>query len=91
MGANAHLGHWMVKIITLSVVEQGLKYTDFRSLSSKESEMCQYFENFLISTKSIKDLIRADRQADFLLHIEATKNLLPLFTGGDWFNYQRWI
>ena len=53
------------------------------------SVLCQYFQNYIMSMQLIKDFIRVDRQADFLLHIEATKNLLPLFTGGDGLNYQR--
>ena len=61
----------------------------FADRCSRESEMCRYLQNYLLSMRLIKDFIRADRQADFLLHIEATKKLLPLFTGGDGMNYQR--
>ena len=51
--------------------------------------MCLYFENFINILGKIKKLIKADREADFLLHIEAVGELCPVFTGGDGVNYQR--
>ena len=63
--------------------------SNFDEYCSERSEMCKYFSNYLKCMQLIKDFIRADRQSYFLLHIKATKKLLPLFTGGDGLNYQR--
>ena len=85
----------MSKFILESITTTGSMYQLIDSLKqfgktcSEKSEMCTYFENFLVSMKLIKDFIRADREANFLLHIKATHDLLSLFTGGDGINYQR--
>ena len=61
----------------------------FEDNCAAKSEMCQYFLNYLKCMRLIEDFIRADRQADFLIHIKAVKELLPLFCGGDGVHCQR--
>ena len=61
----------------------------FTENCKRGSEICLYFENFIKIIQTIKKLIRADREADFLLHIQSVGELCVIFTGGDGVNYQR--
>ena len=38
---------------------------------------------------TIKNLVKADHQEDFLLHIKSVGDLLPIFLGCDGINYLR--
>ena len=59
----------------------------FTEKCKESSEICLFYENFIKIVQSIKCLIKSDREADFLLHINALGELLPIFTGGDGINY----
>ena len=61
----------------------------FTDSCKQESEMCLYFENYIKILDNIKQLIRSDREANFLAHIDAVGKLCPIFTGADGVNYQR--
>ena len=61
----------------------------FSNKCSVESEQCKYWENYLRIINTIKNLVRADREGDFLLHIKTVEELLPIFLGGDSINYLR--
>ena len=56
----------------------------------EESEMFRYWNNFLIMTSLMNDLIRADRCGDWHLHVKTVQKLLPIFHVMDRVNYARW-
>ena len=43
------------------------------------SEQCKFWEQFLYIISLIKDLIKADRNGDFLLHMQTVIDLCPVF------------
>ena len=47
------------------------------------------WENFLRIRKSISQLVKADREGDFLLHTQAVGDLNIIYTGGVGVHYQR--
>ena len=67
--------------------------TDFHNFilsRSKESELFKYWNNFLILTSLMNDLIRADRIGDWKLHIKTVHKLQPIFHVMSRSNYARW-
>lgn len=67
--------------------------SDFHSFIEtrcKESELFQYWNNFLILTTLMHDLIRADRTGDWKLHMSTIKKLQPIFHIMDRTNYSTW-
>ena len=43
------------------------------------SVVCKYFENCLYLISLVKNLVRADRDGEFILHMKTVGDLLPLF------------
>ena len=62
---------------------------EFTEKCSTDSEMCRYLENYIKIIGTIKQLIRSDREANFLQHIKIVGGLCTIFTGGDGVNYKR--
>ena len=68
-------------------------FTEFESFIQNTchiSENCKYFENYLYLISLVKNLVRADRNCEFLLHVKNVGELLPLFIGCDGINYVRY-
>ena len=65
-----------------------LAYDSFYKACANVTEMCRYWKNFLRISKSITQLVRADREGDFLLHTQAVGDLNVIVTGGDGVHYQ---
>ena len=68
-------------------------FTEFESFIQNTchiSENCKYFENCLYLISLLKNLVRADRNGEFLLHVKTVGELLPLFIGCDGINYVRY-
>ena len=68
-------------------------FTEFESFIQNIchiSENCKYFENCLYLISLVKNLVRADRSGEFLLHVKTVGELLPLFIGCDGINYVRY-
>lgn len=64
-------------------------FYEFSQKCSKQSNMCRYWETFLSMMKTIKNLVQADRDGDFLLHVKAVGDLRSIFFGGDGVHYIR--
>ena len=65
---------------------------DFDAFSvrcTQQSEMCLFWENFLKIVETVKNLIKSEREGDFLLYQKTVGDLLPIFTGGDGIQYVR--
>lgn len=63
---------------------------DFSQLNMERSEMCRYLEGFLSLVLLLKNLIRADREGNWQLHLKTVQQLLPVFHVFDRINYLRW-
>ena len=65
---------------------------DFRSFVIKRSEqspLFKYWSNVLTLIQLLRDIIRADRQGNWILHKNTVKKLLPIFMLFDRTNYVR--
>ncbi len=51
---------------------------NFSSECREESEMCRYFENYIKIIETIKNLVRAGRDGNFLLHIKTVGELCSI-------------
>ena len=58
--------------------------------NSEQSETFAYWNRFVQMVNLLKDLIRADREGNWPLHLKSLQSLLPLFAVCDRTNYLRW-
>ena len=56
----------------------------------EKSEICKYLAVFQEIFKCIKNLVAADRDGDWHLHVEAVRSAMPIFRGFDAINYIRY-
>ena len=63
---------------------------DFEDDCSSKSKQCKFWSNYLTIISMIKNLVRSDRDGDFLLHIKSIQDLCLVFLGGDRINYLRY-
>ena len=56
---------------------------------TQQSEICLFWKNFLKIVETIKNLIKSEREGDFLLYQKSVGDLLPIFIGGDGIQYVR--
>ena len=54
------------------------------------SETFCYWENFLKMVQQLKNLLRADRESNWNLHLHVVKEIMPMFSVCDRTNYLRW-
>ena len=55
-----------------------------------KSEQCQYLCTYQYIVQAIKNLVRSDRDGDFLLGVKSVQQLCPIFLGLDGINYLRY-
>lgn len=68
--------------------------SDFESFIVKrcsESELFSFWNNAIVMIGLAKNLVKADRTGDWLLHIDTVVKLQPLFHVLDRTNYARWL
>lgn len=74
-----------------SSIEPFLKdFNDFILMRSNESELYKYWNNVAILISLMLDLVRADRTANWQLHLETVEKCIPIFHCLDRINYTRW-
>ncbi len=56
----------------------------------KESETYKYWDGFIKLVYLLKDIIRADREGNWKLHLHTVQQILPIFAAFDCTNYLRW-
>lgn len=66
------------------------EFAQFRKKRSIESDLFKYWDIVLTLISIVRDLIRADREGNWLLHLETMKKLQPIFQAMDRINYARW-
>ena len=52
--------------------------------------MCKYWETFLSITRIIKNIIAADRDRNWELHVQSVEEFIPIFRAFDSINYLRY-
>jgi hypothetical protein len=62
----------------------------FTTEQSHQSETFAFWDIFVQMVALLKDLIRADREGNWELHLHSLQRLLPLFAACDRTNYLRW-
>lgn len=65
-------------------------FNGFRSDSRTKSETFEFWDRFVEMVGILRDLVRADREGDWNLHLRSVQAVLPLFAGCDRVNYLRW-
>lgn len=65
-------------------------FTDFKKTLSAKSETAKFWTEFIDMVHIVRDLIRADREGNWYLHLHTVQALLPLFCIFDRTNYARW-
>ena len=62
----------------------------FRSDGSNQSETFQYWNMFIALVALLRNLVRADREGEWSLHLNTVQSILPYFALFDCVNYLRW-
>ena len=62
----------------------------FSEECKKRSEVCKYWDGFIELTSMLHNLVAADRKGDWLGHLQAVQDLLPVFCEADCINYLRY-
>ena len=65
-------------------------FVSFKSSQSRKSETFAYWDHFVEMVYLLRDLIRADREGNWRLHLHTLKSLMSLFAVCDRTNYLRW-
>ena len=65
-------------------------FQDFLNRKNARSETHKYWDTFLNLLTLLNNLIRADREGNWELHLQTVQDLLPLFAVMDATNYLRW-
>jgi hypothetical protein len=56
----------------------------------KESKTFAYWDQFIEMVQLAKDIVRADREGEWHLHLHSVEAVLPYFAVFDSSNYLRW-
>ena len=65
-------------------------FHEFRREKMEMSETFTFWDRFIQMVGVLKDLVRADREGNWELHLNSVQAALPLFAGCDRINYLRW-
>ena len=64
-------------------------FNAFRSDIRINSETFAFWDTFVEMVSILKDLVRADREGNWQLHLQSIQSALPIFAGCDRINYYR--
>ncbi|KAJ8050924.1 hypothetical protein HOLleu_04307 [Holothuria leucospilota] len=65
-------------------------FDQFIDDARSSNETFKYWDTFIYLIQKVENLVRADRDGDLALHLQAVKALLPIFAAFDSTNYLRW-
>ena len=74
--------------ISSSKLLKGFEF--FCQSQSEISETICYWENFLKMVQQLMNLLQADRESNWNLHLHVVKEIMPMFSVCDRTNYLRW-
>ena len=64
--------------------------SEFSQLCCMNSALCRYWDGIIKLSNMLKDLVAADREGNWLGHLQAVQNLLPVFCESGSINYLRY-
>ena len=76
--------------IFFELIKKLCGFENFRKTKCQISETFYYWNNFLKMVQQLRNLLRADREGNWNLHLHAVKEIMPLFSVFDRTNYLRW-
>ncbi|KAJ8039008.1 hypothetical protein HOLleu_16589 [Holothuria leucospilota] len=65
-------------------------FDQFIDDARSSNETFKYWDTFIYLIQKVENLVRADRDGDWALHLQAVQALLPIFAAFDSTNYLRW-
>ena len=65
-------------------------FEEFKKERKAESKTFFYWDRFIEMVRLAKDLVRADREGNWHLHLQSVEAILPYFAAFDSINYLRW-
>lgn len=65
-------------------------FDQFIDHARSTNETFKYWDTFIHLIQQVENLVRADRDGDWALHLQAVQALLPIFAAFDSTNYLRW-
>ena len=65
-------------------------FDQFIGHARRSNETFKYWDTFIDLIQQVENLVRADREGDWELHLQAVQALLPIFAAFDSTNYLRW-
>ena len=68
----------------------GLSGDLFKDFKEAENKTFFYWHRFIEMVRLAKDLVRADREGNWHLHLQSVEAILPYFAAFDSINYLRW-
>ena len=71
------------------IAELKIQFEAFLQECQAKSEVCQYLSVFQEMFATVKNLVAADRDGNWKLHVEAVRSAMPIFRGFDAINYLR--
>ena len=80
----------MLETFMISSEELSCDFFMFKKEAGMNSETFQYWDHFLDQVQQLRNLVRADREGDWLLHVCTVNEILPYFAVFDCINYLRW-
>ena len=65
-------------------------FDQFRDHACTNNETFKYWDTFICLKQQVENLVRVDRDGNWILHLQAIQALLPIFAAFDSTNYLRW-
>ena len=65
-------------------------FDHFMDDAKNSNETFKYWDTFIYLIQQVENLVHADRDGDWTLHLQAVQALLPIFAAFDSTNYLRW-
>lgn len=75
------------KNIAANIIKLIVAFSEFSRKCDKTSEACKYWNGIAEMTNRLQNLVSADREGNWDNHIQAVRDLLPIFIEADSINY----
>ena len=73
--------------IAANIMPLILEFSEFLRRCEETSKLCKYWNGIVEMTNRLQNLVSADREGNWDNHIQAVRDLLPIFIEADSINY----
>ena len=73
--------------IAANIMPLILEFSEFLRKCEETSKLCKYWNGIVEMTNRLQNLVSADREGNWDNHIQAVRDLLPIFIEADSINY----